>query len=280
MSATPSRVANRLAHGLKNFQSVLVSAKDRDVNESDTVIIVTGLLSELFGYDKYSEVTSEVSIRGSYCDLATKVGNEVHFLVEVKAIGSELKEGHTRQAVDYAANQGAEWVVLTNGAVWRIYKVVFSKPVEAELIIEVDLLALDPKSAESVDSLYLLTKEGFRKSALAEYDAQRQALSRFCVAALLRSDAVVQVVRRELRRMAPGVKIEPEQVRAVLEREVLKRDVLDGDRAEEARRKVNKALAKSARHKPEPEIVATAATEATPAPAEQTQQAAAATTKP
>jgi predicted type IV restriction endonuclease len=44
----------------------------------------------------------------------------VQALVEVKAIGSERKDAHVKQAVDYVANQGVDWVVLTNGATWRI----------------------------------------------------------------------------------------------------------------------------------------------------------------
>ena len=31
----------------------------------------------------------------------------------LKAVGIELKEQHSKQAVDYAANQGVEWVALT-----------------------------------------------------------------------------------------------------------------------------------------------------------------------
>jgi hypothetical protein len=37
---------------------------------SDTVIIVTDVLAEVFGYDKYSELTAEFAISGTYCDLA------------------------------------------------------------------------------------------------------------------------------------------------------------------------------------------------------------------
>jgi len=259
MPTTPTRVGNRLSSGLKTFQPVLEAARSRDVNESDTVIIVTDLLSDLFGYDKYAELTSEVSIRGTYCDLAAKVDNEIQFLVEVKAIGSELKEGHTRQAVDYAANQGVDWVVLTNGAIWKVYRVLFNKPVEPDLVIEFDLLELDPKLPEDIGKVYLLSKEGFHKSALAEYDAQRQALNRFCVAALVISDPVVAVIRRELRRLSPEVRIAPEQVRDVMEREVLKRDVLEDERAADAKRRVAKVIAKATKQRAEAEPAAGAA---------------------
>lgn len=249
MSETPVRVANRIAAALKQFQPIIEAAKSRDVNESDTVTIVTDMLAELFGYDKYADVTSEVSIRGSYCDLAVKVDGEVECLVEAKAAGMELKESHTKQAVDYAANQGVEWVVLTNAAIWKVYKVSFGKPVTQELVVDFDFLALDPKSPDDVGMLYLLAKEGFQKSVLQEFSEQREALSRFTVGAVLLSDTVLQVVRREVRRLSPGVKIDAEQIRSVISKEVIKRDVLEGDRADEARRKVARATAKVAKAK-------------------------------
>lgn len=68
---------------------------------------------------KYSEVTSETAIRGTYCDLAIKVNGALQFLLEAKAIGQELKDTCLKQAVDYAANQGLDWVVLTNGILSR-----------------------------------------------------------------------------------------------------------------------------------------------------------------
>lgn len=87
----PSKVADRLASGLKRFQPILAAAKHRDVNESDTSIMVTDLMAELFGYDKYSEITRELCIRGTFCDLATRIDGKFQMLVEVKAIGLDLK---------------------------------------------------------------------------------------------------------------------------------------------------------------------------------------------
>jgi hypothetical protein len=91
----PVRVAERLSVGLKRYQPVLASAKSRDVNESDTSMIVTDVLADIFGYDKYSEVTRELCIRGTFCDLATRIDGKFQLLIEVKAIGLDLKDGHT-----------------------------------------------------------------------------------------------------------------------------------------------------------------------------------------
>jgi len=242
MATVPSRAAERIASNLKKFQPIVQSAKQRDVNESDTVIIVTDMLSELFGYEKYGDITSEIAVRGTYCDLATKLDGHVQCLIEVKAAGTELKESHTKQAVDYAANQGVDWVVLTNAVQWKVYNVTFTKPVGQDLVLDLDLLALNPKHAEDIEALFLLAKEGFIKSALDDFSAQRQALNRFYIAATLLTDHVLDVIRRELRHISPDVKIDTDQIKSVLTQEVLKRDVIEGDKADEARKKINRTM--------------------------------------
>ena len=70
MPNVPKKVAERLSKQLRRFQRILRSAKDRDVNESDTVTIIVDMLEDLFGFDKYTDVTSEQEIRGTYCDLS------------------------------------------------------------------------------------------------------------------------------------------------------------------------------------------------------------------
>jgi predicted type IV restriction endonuclease len=253
MATISSKTKDRLVAGVKRFQPILASAKARDVNESDTVTIVADMLAEVFGFDKYSEITSEYVIRGTYVDLAIKIDNALQLLIEVKAIGLELKDAYTKQAVDYAANQGIEWVALTNGVDWHVYRVSFGKPITQELVVEFMFLDLNAKSQDDLESLYLLTREGISKSVLGEYHAQRQALSRFFIGATILSDPVLDVIRRELRRISPDVKIDSEQIREVLVQEVIKREVVEGEKAEEAQRKISRAVAKSLRKAAKPD---------------------------
>jgi hypothetical protein len=247
MTTISTKVQDRLITGIKRFLPVLASAKSRDVNESDTVTIITDMLADIFGFNKYSEITSEYVIRGTYVDLAVKLDGKLQMLIEVKAIGLELKEAYVKQAVDYAANQGIEWVVLTNAAIWQIYKVTFGKPIGQDLVLQIDFLNLNYKSSESLESLYLLTKEGIGKSVLSDYHTQRQALSRFSIGAILLSDPVLEAVRRELRKISPDVKIDTLQISDVLVQEILKRDVLEGEKADEARRKISRAASRASR---------------------------------
>lgn len=245
--ATPKRVAERLSSGIKRYQPILSSAKSRDVGEADTVTIVKDMLADIFGYDKYSELTSEHSIRGTFCDLATKIDGALQTLIEVKAIGLDLKDLHVKQAVDYATNQGVEWVLLTNGIQWRVYNVVFSKPIEHELVLELDFCSLSPRAEGDIDLLYLWCKEGWQRSMLGEYHTQKQALSRFFIGAIVLSEPVVTTIRRELKRLSPDVRIDNEQITSVLASEVIKREVMEGEKAEDAKKRLSRAAAKRAR---------------------------------
>jgi hypothetical protein len=191
-------------------------------------------------------VTRELAIRGTFCDLATRIDGKFQMLIEVKAIGLELKDAHAKQAVDYAANQGVEWVALTNGQYWRVFRVIFAKPIDTELVLDIDLLALNPKNSADLESLYLLTRESMLKSGLYAYHDHLQATNKFYLAAVVLSDPVLETVRRELRRVSDA-KVELDELRAALTQEVIKREVIEGDKADSARKKVTKSAGKMLR---------------------------------
>lgn len=266
MANVPKKVADRIVAGIKRYQPILAAAKARDVGETDTVTIVKDMLADVFGYDKYSELTSEFAIRGTYCDLAIKLDGKLSSLNEVKAIGIELKEAHVKQAVDYAANQGVDWVLLTNGIRWCVYHVIFTRPIAQELVVDIDFLAINPKSESDIETLYLWCKEGWQRSALGDFHTQKQALSRFFLGAMVLSEPVLEVVRRELRRVSPDVRIDIEQIRTVLVGEVLKREVMEGEKAEEARKKISRSAGKSLRATAAKESAAEPAQPDTPTP--------------
>lgn len=247
--AISKRVTARISDGLKKYQPILAEAHRRDISESDTVVIVGDMLCDILGYRKYVEVTTEFAIRGTYVDLAVKVDGDVRFLIEVKAIGVELKDGHVKQAIDYGANQGIEWVILTNGVIWRVYKINFQQPIDKSLVFELDLLTVTPRNKEAVECLGSLSREGFTQSTMTALLQQRQATGKFSVAAVLMSEPVVNVARRELRRRYPSVRIEGETLLAVIENEVLKRDLVDSDEARQAQQSLKKAARAAARAK-------------------------------
>lgn len=249
MVKIPQKVSERLKKEINKFQKILLTAKDRDVNESDTVTIITDMLANVFGFDKYTEITSEQAIRGTYCDLAIKLNGKIKFLIEVKAIGLTLKENHLRQAISYGVTNGIPWVVLTNGVDWEIYKIRFEKPVNYDLVCSYNFTELNYKKQEDQNKVFLLCKEGIEKAAIEEFHDHVQSVNRFMVGAIVQSDPVISVIRRELRTISEGVKVTEEEIQTILYAEVLKRDIVQGEHAEEAVTRVKKTQKKQARNK-------------------------------
>jgi hypothetical protein len=250
--AVPKKVEERICSALKHLIPVVQQQRTRDVSEADTVTLVKDLLSDAFGYDKYADLTSELAIRGTYCDLGIRIEDRVTQLVEVKAIGITLTDRHVKQGVDYAANQGIEWVVLTNAVTWRLYHVIFAKPIDKRLIAELDITACNLRKDADLESLYLFTKEGFRKGVHVDLRDRQDATSRFLVAALLiGNENVIATIRRELRRIV-DILVPDEDIVRVLRDEIIKRDALEGPPAEQAAGRVRRADARRGRDEATP----------------------------
>jgi len=242
MASIPTKVQTRLFTGIKKFQNVLKQAKIKDINESDTVTIIMDMLAEVFGYDKYSEITSEYAIKKTYCDLAIKIDGKLRFLIEVKAIGLDLKTDHIKQVTDYGSNQGVDWVILTNGTNWKIFKIIFGKPVMNELVYEFDFLNLNTKKASDIELLYYVSKESLGKSVLEDFRLQMQTLSKYFIGQILQTEPALDGIKRAIRKVCPDVKVTNEEIMNVLILDVIKREVLDDEKAEEAKKKISKVF--------------------------------------
>lgn len=257
MFTVPAKVKDRITAGLKRYQPILIKARDQDINESDTVTILVDVLADVFGYNKYTEITSEYAIKHTYCDLAIKLDNTPRILIEVKAAGLDLKAQHIKQAVDYGSNSGIDWVVLTNGVYWKIYKIIFAKPIDTELVYEFDLTALSAKKPADLEQIYCLTREAMTKSSkasfLEDYHTQKQLMNKFTIAQAMLSEPVLDAVRKVLKKMGADGKVSNEEVYDIILNETLKREVLDGDKATDAKKKVAKALKAAAKPAPKPE---------------------------
>ena len=241
MASIPKKVSERLSKETRKFQKILHGAKDRDINESDTVLIITDMLARVFGFDKFLEVTSEYKVKGTFCDLAVKIDENVKYLIEVKAIGLDLKETHLRQAVGYGAQQGIQWVVLTNGIDWEIYRITFGPPLGHDLLCAFNFLDLNPRKKDDQEILYLLCKEGLSKDVIEKYREHLLSVNKFIISAILQSDTGLNMLRRELKRVSPGTRVETDEINSILTTAVLKRDVVEGDSIKEAHARVKKA---------------------------------------
>ena len=165
----------------------------------------------------------------------------------MKAIGTELKSAHLKQAVDYAANHGVQWVVLTNGIVWELHRMRYERPIDHDLVSSFNFLEIRARSEDDQQKLFLLSRRGLSGSVREEYYKHIQSVNRLVIGALIQSPDCINLIRRNLRKMVPGLKVEEKEIEAIIRDEVLKRDITEGDEAAQTMAKVRRFAKKVAK---------------------------------
>ncbi len=221
MATREERVKERIKTSLRKYRRLLQKAADEDINEADTRIIVNSFLSEVLGYDQFFEITSEYRINKQYADYVLKIDKKPKIIVEAKAINIELKRNHLRQASGYATDEGIEWIVLTNGNIWELYYVKFSKPIEKHLVFSVDILAKHINARKRLDFLYLLTKESVVRDELQDFWDKKCNLCAANVRKVLFSEPVLRRMRLDLAKLT-GYKIDNDDLEHLLKTEVVR----------------------------------------------------------
>src|SRR5215216_2848643 len=218
-------VRERLKAAIKKFSKPLTDLVARDANEGDTRLLVTDMLCEAFGFDKYSELTTEYRVKGEFADYGIRIDKDLIAFLEVKRVATRLAAKHLRQVESYAINEGVEWVILTSGVVWQVYHITGGLPIVVDLALEVDLLNEDTL-AQRANQLYYLTKESLKRRQMDALWQAKRATSPKSLAKVLRSDSVIAALRKELKRTTGQPVTEVEIVR-LLNETVLRPECLE-----------------------------------------------------
>jgi len=217
---------DRVKVGIRKFSKPLADLAARDANEGDTRLLVTDFLCDVLGFDKYADLTTEYRVRGEFADFGLRVDKQLAAFVEVKRVTTKLGMKHLRQVQNYALNEGVEWVVLTNGAQWQVYHITAALPVLTEIAFDVDLLA-DGSLPDKAAKLFYLTSESMKRRRIDELWQARRATSPESLAKVLRSEKVVDAIRKELWRQTEH-RASAEDIVDLLEQTVLRPECLGG----------------------------------------------------
>ncbi len=219
-----SLARERMKAAIKKFSKPLAELVARDANEGDTRLLVTDMLCEGFGFDKYSELTTEYRVKGEFADYGIRIDKDLIAFLEVKRVNTKLASKHLRQVESYAVNEGVEWVLLTSGVVWQVYHITGGLPIVVDLAVEVDLLG-EETAQQKANKLYYLTKESMKRRQMDDLWKAKKATSPTSLAKVLCSPAVATVIRKELRRLT-GQQVETNEVIKLLQDTVLKPECL------------------------------------------------------
>ena len=191
----------KLISALKSYRRRYLVEKYQDLDESATRIMVNNFLIEVLGYKELEEVKTEYAIKGTYADYIVQVGRKKHFIIEEKSIQIDLSEKHLRQAVNYAANEGIDWVLLTNGRCYELYRVIFAKPISHRKVCAFDLTDMD-QMKRSVDCFAYLTRKAVATDLLERFWKRFQAREPANLARHLYSLEVLKFLRKRLKKEA------------------------------------------------------------------------------
>lgn len=219
-----SEARERLRAGLRRFSRPLTELAARDANEGDTRLLVTDFLCDALGYDKYSDLTTEYQVKGEFADYGIRFEQQTVAFIEVKRITTKLNTRHLRQVEMYAVNEGVEWVMLTNGQHWQVYHLTGGLPVAIDLAMSVDLLGDEPMS-HKVGQLFYLSKESFKRKQIDDLWKAKRATSPTSLARIVLSEAVVEAVRKELRRQS-GHSVDSVEIAKLLRDTVVRPEAL------------------------------------------------------
>lgn len=170
----------------------------QELDESGTRIMVNHILTDLLGYKSLEEIKTEYMIKGTYADYVVQIDGTRHFLVEVKALSLALSNKHLRQAIEYAANEGVEWVILTNGRIIQFYKVIFGQPIESKMIFEINLSNAEC-TKDCLESLQYLHRDSVLKKGLNQLWNNFIATEKTTIASILLSKPAILFLSKQIR---------------------------------------------------------------------------------
>ena len=225
MTKINRKIQERLRVGLRCFKPLLKAAKERDASRAATLAL--DLLSDLFGFDRYSEVTSELDNREAVYDFAIHSGNSVAMLIRISPVCSAPDDRYLLATAQHALLHGVEWIVLTNGIGWQVHHVEDTGKTRPEtpIVLAFDLSHMQPGRDSHIETLFLLTREGHKSAGLNHFRLRLEVTNRHYLGAMMLSDPVVTAVRRELRKLNPVLQITPLEIRENLAKGVLRPDV-------------------------------------------------------
>lgn len=178
--------------------------------------MINSFLTEVLGYRELDEIKTEYNIRGEYADYVIQLKRKKQFVVEVKSVQLDLNERHLRQSLSYAANEGIDWIILTNGRIFQIYRVVFNKPIRTELLASIDFTEANSSDMKRYSEiLVLFTKRGVEKDEHQTFWQRSIALSPDNLSKLLYSEDVIRHLKRELKKSS-GISFDHEAIKAAL----------------------------------------------------------------
>jgi hypothetical protein len=210
---------------IETLRTQLERHKHSGLKEYPTRTIFIDPLLLALGWDVRDPAEVELeypTVDGKSVDYAMKINRKPVFLLEAKQLTDPLNDVKSiTQVVGYAANDGIEWCVLTNGVRYKIYKASEKASAPEKLLFEMSIDAHDSAgaSAEQIATqLNRLSRDSLAEGVLDRLGTDifttgkvRKALDRLFI------DAPQPLIRL-IRKTISDDSVTPSQIQQVLKR--------------------------------------------------------------
>ncbi len=208
----PVKALKQIAEWIKKYKKYITIARSKQMNESDTSMIVADMLSEMTWFDKLTDITSEYKIKGQFCDYGIRYENKLHMLIEIKQISFELNEWHLYQVTSYAWNEWVKRVILTNLQNRQLYAIFLWEKIEKELLLSIDVLSDIKWNDEKIISFFeMIHKDSIKKKLLEKMLTEKTAWSKSNIIKTIMKPETIKYITKQLEK-STKVKIPVEHI--------------------------------------------------------------------
>ena len=181
------------------------------------------VLRNVLGYDD-ADLDTEMTALGQRIDIAVKHNGKVLLVIELKNVRHKLPTAVREQAANYAASKSADWTVVTNGQVWKLYRIIPVKGHDPQIVEVFDIALFDDDglSDNDIACFYLLTKRALTGSDSERRFHLKESLNDRRILAAINDEKIVKAMSKLLattyrQENKVNVKLSSEDVRARLE---------------------------------------------------------------
>jgi predicted type IV restriction endonuclease len=208
---------------IESLQPKLEKHRNTDIKETPTRTIFIDPILLALGWDvrNWDDIQLEYpTIDGKSVDYAAKVNEKSVLLIEAKALDDPLTDVKAiTQVVGYAANDGIEWCILTNGAKYKVYCTRQKGAAPEKLLFEV---CLDSKknngmtNQEVAQCLLRFSKDAITNGVLDKLGEEIFTKSKIIKALDKMFQNPPKTMIRELRDLIADDSVKPAQVQRIV----------------------------------------------------------------
>lgn len=240
---------SKLLDSLKKYSKKYLNSNIIELDESGTRLMINSFLTDVLGYAPIEEIKTEYMIKGTYADYVVQLNGTRHFLVEVKALSLNLAPAHLRQAINYGANEGIYWALLTNGKNFEFYRITVNNTVEHTKVFSFDFTDVT-QLKHHIELLQYLHKDSVNKKGLDFLWNKCCALEPANVAGILYTPAVINIIKKSLKDRY-NHKFTEEEIRKSIDKIVF--EAIQLDNVKHIKIKAKKKEGKTISTNPEPQ---------------------------